>query len=387
MINISKLYGGLASESDRLRYGSHKSRSPSEIRPVVVWNVTRRCNLQCLHCYSDSGNKRFWGELSLEEAKGVVEDLARFEVPAVLLSGGEPLMRKDLFKIVACGRERGLRFTLSTNGTLIGPSMAAKIKEAGFSYVGISLDGIGRTNDLFRGQWGAFDLTLAAFRNLKRLGQKVGLRMTLTRHNIREIEKIFDVIESEGIDRACFYHLVPSGRGRSIVTDIPTAGETREAIGKILAKTKSWMGREMPKEILTVDNHVDGVFVYQTLLKEDPQRAAEVLQLLRQNGGALKSSGVGIGCIDFLGDVHPDQFWMGLKIGNVRERPFSEIWRDEGIEILHQLRRRRDFLEGKCKTCPWLDLCGGGLRVRAENLTGNRWAPDPACYIEWNQTV
>ena len=381
MINVSKLYCGLESESDRLRYGAHKARAASEIRPVVVWNVSRRCNLRCIHCYSDSENRRYDGELTKQEAERMLTDLAGFGVPAVLLSGGEPLMRRDLFELAAFGKKLGLRFTFSTNGTLIDEATARRIHDTGFSYVGISLDGIGETNDLFRGSRGAFDKALQALRNLKKAGQKVGLRMTLTRHNIAELPKILELIEAEKIDRACFYHLVPSGRGRLIQTEVPTPEETERAVGALLDKTKEWERRRIRKEILTVDNHADGIYLLRRLSKEDPARAKEVRRLLEANGGAFKSSGVGIGCIDFLGDVHPDQFWTGETLGNVRQRPFSEIWQDESIPLLHELRHRRDFLKGKCATCQYLSLCGGGFRVRAENVTGDRWAPDPACYI------
>ncbi|MDO8462494.1 MAG: SPASM domain-containing protein, partial [Deltaproteobacteria bacterium] len=210
---------------------------------------------------------------------------------------------------------------------------------------------------------------------------KVGLRMTLNKHNINDLVPLLDLIEREGIDRACFYHLVPSGRGKIITSEIPTAEETEKAIDLICRRTKEWHERGIDKEILTVDNHVDGVFIYRKLLEEGSPRAEEVYNLLKVNGGAAKSSGVGIGCIDFVGDVHPDQFWMHYSLGNVRDRPFSEIWRKGDDPLLFDLRRRKELLNGKCATCPYLDLCGGALRVRAETLTGDRWAPDPACYV------
>lgn len=387
MINVSKLYCGLESESDRLRYGSHKQKAAEDIRPVVVWNTTRRCNLKCLHCYSDSDNKKYSGELSTAEGMGLLKDLAQFGVPVVLLSGGEPLTRPDLFDLVAFGRELGLRFTLSTNGTLIHAGMAQKIKDAGFAYAGISLDGIGETNDLFRGVKGAFDRALNAFRNLKAVDQRVGLRMTLTRHNIEDLPRIFEVIEAERIDRACFYHLVPAGRGREITSEIPTAAETRKAVDLICAKTREWAERGNPKEILTVDNHVDGVYLYLKLLAEGSSRAPAIHDLLEVNGGALKSSGIGIACIDFLGSVHPDQFWMHDSLGNVRDDSFSHIWRNPGEPLLGSLRNRKIFIKGKCVSCPFFSLCGGSSRVRAEALTGDRWAPDPGCYLTDQETM
>ncbi len=389
MINVSKLYCGAASGSDGLRYGAARSsadqpptpRSAAERRPVVVWNVTRSCNLRCLHCYSDSEALRYEGELTTQEGYGFLWSLAAFNVPAVLFSGGEPLVRRDLFDLVAFARFLGLRSTLSTNGTLITPEMAERIKGIGFTYVGISLDGIGEVNDRFRGKAGAFDRALRAFHNLKALGQRVGLRLTLNRHNVQDLHRIFDLIEREGIDRACFYHLVPSGRGRTIAGDVLTPAETRAAVDIILERTADFHRRGLQKEILTVDNHVDGVYVYLRLKAEGSPRAGEVLRLLRWNGGGLHSSGVGIADVDFLGNVHPDQFWMHYSFGNVRRRLFGKIWTDTSDPLMAGLKNRKPLLKGRCATCRWLDACGGALRVRAELATGDPWAPDPGCYL------
>ena len=389
MINVSKLYCGAVSGSDGLRYGAARSsadqpptpRSAAERRPVVVWNVTRSCNLLCLHCYSDSEARRYEGELTTEEGYALLEDLGRFQVPAVLFSGGEPLVRRDLFDLVAFARGRGLRPTLSTNGTLITAEVAARIKQSGFTYVGVSLDGIGEVNDRFRGVAGAFDRALRAFHNLKVVGQRVGLRLTLNRHNVENLHRIFDLIEMEGIDRACFYHLVPAGRGRTIAGDILSPPETRAAVDIILERAADFHCRGLEKEILTVDNHVDGVYAYLRRKAEGSPRADEVMRLLRWNGGGLYSSGVGIADVDFLGNVHADQFWMHYSFGNVRRRPFSQIWTDTSDPLMAGLKDRKGRLKGRCGGCKWFDACGGALRVRAELATGDPWAPDPGCYL------
>ena len=389
MINLSKLYCGAESASDGLRYGAARRagdqpptpRSAGERRPVVVWNVTRACNLRCLHCYSDSEARQYAGELTTQEGYALLWNLAAFAVPAVLFSGGEPLVRRDLFDLVAYARFLGLRPTLSTNGTLITPEMAARIKTGGFTYVGISLDGMGEVNDRFRGKAGAFDRALRAFHTLKAVGQRVGLRLTLNRHNVQDLHRIFDLTEREGIERACFYHLVPSGRGRSIAGDVLTLAETRAAVDLILDRAADCHRRGLPKEILTVDNHVDGVYTYLRLQAEGSPRAEEVLRLLRWNGGGLYSSGVGIADVDFLGNVHPDQFWMHYTFGNVRRRLFSHIWMDTSDPLMAGLKDRKPRLTGRCAGCRWLDACGGALRVRAERATGDPWAPDPGCYL------
>lgn len=393
MISITRLYTGHDTASDGLRYGVQGTegvrrrdivtlrpgRSAAERRPVVVWNVGRRCNLHCVHCYSDSANRAYAGELSTEEGKALIDDLAAFEIPALLLSGGEPLLRPDLFELIEHARGRGVRVTLSTNGTLITPEVAERLEALGVSYVGISLDGIGLTNDMFRGHRGAFEKAMAGFRNCRAVGQRVGLRMTLTRRNCQDLDAIFDFIEAEGIERACFYHLVYSGRGNS--RDELTPEVARTAVDTILRRAKDFADRGLRKEILTVDNHADNVYLYLKLRDEDPARAEEVLTLLKWNGGGLHSSGVGLADIDWLGNVHPDQFWMGHTLGNVRERPFSEIWQDLSDPVLAGLRDRAPLLEGRCGACQWQDVCGGSFRVRALQVHGDPWAEDPGCYL------
>ncbi len=386
MINISKLYCGQATASDKLRYGEGEKdlQSAKFRKPVVVWNITRTCNLKCIHCYSSSENKKYSGELTFVEAKNVIDDLAQFKVPSILFSGGEPLMRPDIFELANYARKKGLSITLSTNGTLITKQIARKIKDTEFNYVGISLDGIGEVNDRFRGTTGAFEKTCIAFRNCKEVGQKVGLRLTLTRHNFLEIEKIFDFVKKEEIERVCFYHLAYSGRARELKNDTLTPQETKQAIDLIAQKAMEFYKKGIKKEILTVGCSVDGVYIYLKLLEEGRYDMAEnTLKLLQWNGGALYSSGVSIGCIDFYGNVHPDQFWQEITLGNVKKQPFSKIWTEstEANNILSMLRNKKKYLKGKCKDCKYLDLCGGGLRSRAHYFYGDPWQTDPACYL------
>ena len=395
MISISKLYCGGKAESDGLRYG-HGGRAAAmatgavphaltaaERRPVVVWNATRTCNLRCIHCYTDSEARKYDGELTTEEGKALIRDLASFRIPALLFSGGEPLTRPDLFELVSYARSLDLRPTLSTNCTLITAETAQKIKDAGFTYVGISLDGIGEVNDRFRGVGGAFDRAVRGFKACVAVGQRVGLRLTLTRHNVQNLHEIFDFLERENIDRACFYHLVYSGRGGKIAGDDLSPPETRQAIDIILERTEDFRRRGLRKEILTVDNHVDGVYLYLKLLQKDPARAEQVLRLLTWNGGGLHSSGVGIADIDFQGNVHADQFWAHYSFGNVRQRPFSQIWMDTSDPLMAGLKNRRAKIKGRCApdVCKWFDACGGALRVRADLVYNDPWAPEPACYL------
>ncbi|HUV62977.1 MAG TPA: radical SAM protein, partial [Sedimentisphaerales bacterium] len=320
-------------------------------------------------------------ELSTDEAKTVLDDLVQFGVPSVLFSGGEPLMRPDLFELIGYAVERGMRAVISTNGTLITAEMAKRIKHHGVSYVGISLDGIGPVNDRFRGVSGAFERAVAGIKNCQDAGVRIGLRLTLTGKNVQDLESLFAFFEAKGIERACFYHFVPSGRGGTMADEDLTHAQTRDAVEMILAKTKHYKQAGRTTDILTVDNHVDGVYLYLKLRQEDPKRAEEVWKLLTWNGGGMYSSGVGIGCIDFHGKVHPDQFWWHYDLGDVRHRPFSQIWMDTSDPLLRGLKDRGSHIKGRCRLCQFFDACGGSLRVRADLHFGDPWAPDPACYL------
>jgi radical SAM protein with 4Fe4S-binding SPASM domain len=345
-------------------------------KPVVVWNVTRRCNLHCLHCYSSSQNRDFPGELSTSEGFALLDDLAQFGVPVVLFSGGEPLSRPDIMELMSHARSLGMRAVLSTNGTLIRPETAETLARIGMSYVGISVDGVGAIHDRFRGSKGAFDATLEGIRACRDAGLRVGLRFTITKHNRQELDAVLDLAEREDIPRICVYHLAYSGRA-AMASDL-THEETRAAVEHIADRVVSWHERGMEKEVLTVGNHADGVLMYQRVLRTAPDRAAEVRRLLEWNGG--NSSGVGLAAISWDGAVYPDQFWRNRPVGNVREMAFSEIWSD-GSEFLAQLRTRRTRLNARCSGCQWLDLCNGNLRERAEAASGDVWGEDPACYL------
>ena len=374
MINISKLWCGTPGSMDHLRYGGGVHQ-----KPVVVWNSTRRCNLSCVHCYSKSENKLYPNELTTTQAKAFVADLAEFGVPVLLFSGGEPTLRNDLFEVAHLASDKGIRVVLSTNGTLITENTAKQLKTAGFSYVGVSLDGIGETNNKFRGKENAFDSAVAGIRNCLKAGVKPGLRFTVTKHNVKDLPEIFNFIEAEKIPRACFYHLAYVGRGTAIANDDLTHQQTRDFMDYILTKTEGFHQKRVNTEILTVDNHADAAYLYLKLKEKDPEKAEEVMRLLRLNKG--NSSGKGIGCVDSTGYVHPDQFWQHYSLGNIRERRFSEIWTDNSEPLLHALRNRKEHLEGKCSQCRFLDICNGNLRVRAEAIYSDIWAPDPACYL------
>lgn len=394
MIDISVLYAGLETPSTPHRYGRkitqidpppHQkmavAKTAASRRPIVVWNLTRTCNLKCVHCYTASESKKYPDELSTEQAKAVLDDLAAFKVPAVLFSGGEPLARPDLFELAEYARGLDLHVVASTNGTLITAGIARHFKALGFAYVGISLDSaVPSVHDEFRGVQGAFERTMRGFRHCVDAGQKVGLRLTLTKHTAQNLDQLFDFIERESIDRACFYHLCPAGRGKDLMALDPA--QSRAAVDTIITRTGDYARRGKRIEILTVDNHCDGPYLYLRMLKENHPRAQQVLDMLAWNGGARYSSGVGIANIDWLGNVHADQFSMYRSFGNVKTRKFSEIWQDVSNPVMAGLKDRLHLLEGRCATCRFKQICGGSLRARAEISTGNPWAADPGCYLD-----
>jgi 12,18-didecarboxysiroheme deacetylase len=386
MIGISKLYCGTVEPSDALRYGRRSGHLPSHLlqfsidkKPVVVWNVTRSCNLKCIHCYAHAVKQSHERELSTEQGMALIDDLAGYGVPVILFSGGEPLVRPDLVELATYAVEKGIRAVISTNGTLIDEKVAKALKKVRLSYVGVSLDGMEEVNDRFRGRKGAFREALIGIRNCQDAGLKVGLRFTMNRLNLKEIPRIFDLLEELQIPRACFYHLVYSGRGSELIAEDLDHRETRHVIDMIIDRTKDLYDHGVVKEVLTVDNHADGPYVYLRLLREKNARAEEVLELLRMNEG--NSSGRGIGCISWDGSVYADQFWRHYSFGNVLERPFSEIWNDLSDPLMARLKDKKRFVKGRCSRCQWLDVCGGNFRVRAEAVTGDIWAPDPACYL------
>ena len=377
MINCTRLLCGKSGYYDEIRYVKGKPADTN--RPIVVWNCTKSCNLRCAHCYFDAAARKDRDELTTEQAMAMIDDLASFGAPALLFSGGEPLMRPDLFRLGRYAFSKGLRTVISTNGTLITKDVAKNIKDAGFSYVGISLDGLEKVNDEFRKSRGAFQKALEGIRNCHACGVRAGLRFTINIHNFRDIPGIFDLLENEGIKRACFYHLVYAGRGSRMIKEDLAGEESRCTMDMIFERTMRLGQKNIDTEILTVDNHADGVYLYLRLKKEDKKRADEALRLLKINGG--NKSGIGIADVDNLGFVHPDQFWRHYSLGNIKRRRFSDIWSDESDPLLRNLRNRLPLLKGRCGRCRFQDICGGNFRVRAEAFYGDIWHEDPACYL------
>ncbi len=347
--------------------------------PVVIWNLIRRCNLTCKHCYSISADHDYAGELSTAEVFTVMDDLKAFRVPVLILSGGEPLLRPDIFQIAERAKAMGFYVGLSSNGTLIDEPMADRITALGFDYVGISLDGIGATHDRFRRLEGAFDRSLAAVRLLHARGVKVGLRYTMTAMNAVDLAPLLQLMEDEGVDKFYFSHLNYAGRGNIHRARDAQFTATRLALDLLLDKAWAAALAGSPHDYVTGNNDADGAYLLQWVQQRLPRWACALRERLVAWGG--NSSGVNIANIDNLGTVHPDTMWWHHALGNVRERPFSAIWPDTSDPLMRGLKQKPRPVGGRCAACQHFALCGGNTRVRAQQVTGNPWAEDPGCYL------
>jgi len=347
--------------------------------PVVIWNLIRRCNLKCKHCYSISGDVDFPGELSTDEVFTVMDDLKTFSVPVLILSGGEPLLRPDVFDISRRAKKLGFYTGLSSNGALIDEHNIDEIASIGYDYVGISLDGIGATHDAFRGKEGCFEDSLRGVRLCKRHGIKVGLRFTMTMDNHVQLPELLDLADAEDVDKFYLSHLVYAGRGNKNRMDDAQWEITRNMMEVLFERAWSYIEKGKEKEFVTGNNDADGVFLYFWVKKHFPQAAEHIRAKLVQWGG--NASGVNVANIDNLGNVHPDTFWWHYNLGNVKQRLFSEIWPDTSDPVMAGLKQRPRTIHGRCGKCRHFDICGGNTRVRALQLTGDPWAEDPACYL------
>ena len=386
MISLSKLLCDLDAEGDGLRYDDGRDSAKEQIteepttKPVVVWNLTRRCNLYCEHCYAGADLDAAPGELTTAEGKQLLDELADYGAPVVLFSGGEPLVRDDLEALVAHAADTGIRPVLSTNGTLVTPERAAALRDAGLQYAGVSVDGMPERNDAFRGEEGAFDAAVRGIETFLDAGVKTGLRYTITERNAADIESVVDLLAEVGVDRFCFYHLDYGGRGGDIADADLTPEARREAVERLCELTLSYHDAGEEIETLLVGNYCDAAFLVEYARDRFGEpTAAAVRRYLEVNGG--DPTGERVADIDYQGNVHLTQFWQGYSLGNIRDRPFGAIWEDESNPLLSKLRDREAHLTGRCATCRHRDICRGGSRLRALAAEGDVFAPDPQCYL------
>jgi radical SAM protein with 4Fe4S-binding SPASM domain len=388
MINISKLYCGLAGDSDHLRYSADNS-----LGPVIAFNCTSRCNLYCLHCYSSSQPNQDSDELTTDQAKQLLSQLAEANCPVVLFSGGEPLLRSDLFELLAEAKRLGLRTVISSNGTLIDEAAARQLADAGVSYVGISIDGTEAFHDKFRppaflrkqeGGPGCFKAALKGIENCKKAGMKTGLRFTITKANAEQIPAVFDIAASSDIRRICFYHLVRAGRATCLRQEFQISNFkfqifNRQVLDVIIEKTNDFVAKGFIDEVLTVDNHADGPYLLTKLIKVNNQRYESAKKLLLANGG--NKVGEKIGCVSWDGNVYPDQFWRNYSLGNIKDKTFKQIWENPDEPVLNKLRNKSRFTDPRCLRCKWFNLCKGNYRFLGKQANDKYWLNEPACYL------
>ncbi|MCZ7573343.1 MAG: radical SAM protein [Ardenticatenaceae bacterium] len=392
MLSVSNLLCDYRAGNEQLRYGHTGHRRSNRAgeslasdpfngapRPVVVWAVTKACNLRCVHCYASADARPAEGELTYAEGIALLDDLRAFGVPAVLFSGGEPLVRPKTPDLIAYAQSIGLSCTLSTNGVLIDEAMADRLAALGLKYAGISLDGIERRHDKLRGKAGAFAATLAAIDRCRARGIKVGLRFTVHALNQEDLDAIFDLCLEHDIQRLCIYHLAYAGRGGKMQKVDLTSEQTRSVVDRIFELTQHFHAEGRPLEVLTVGNHADAAYVLLYLERENAPRRAAVEARLAGTGG--NRSGCNIASIDPIGNVHYDQFSWHYTCGNIRTTPFSQLWMEADDERLAILRERRAFLPARCQACRFVAICNGNLRTRAEAATGNWLGFDPSCYL------
>ncbi len=387
MNRITQFVHGTGTVSEVLR---RETRQPlpsrllafSELRrPVVFWNITRRCNLLCSHCYMEAGpGPRRDDELTTEEAKGLIDDLAGMRIPLLLFSGGEPLVRDDFWELARHAAARNLTMAVSTNGTRITPAVARRLKKVGVEYAGISLDGASReTHDRMRNVAGSFERAVRGLKSCVAAGLKCGIRVTATRDNYTEIPDLIDLALEIGVPRFCVYWLVPSGRGTALHAERQLRPrEIREILDLLHRKARELGPSTM--ELLTVDAPQDTVYLMSTLQMDDPPAYASLCTLLERSGVGC-SAGDRVANIDPAGDIYPCQFAQmeALKIGSIRERRFSEIWNDPQNSVLSLFRTKTERLQGACGRCSHKSICGGGCRIRAFTTQGDLWAEDPLC--------
>ena len=352
--------------------------------PVVIWNLIRRCNLTCKHCYSVSADIDFEGELETDEVYTVMDDLKSYGVPVLILSGGEPLMRRDIFEISHRAKQMGFYVGLSTNGTLITEDNIQQIADVGYDYVGISIDGLEATHDWFRQKQGAFAESMKAVALCRQAGIKVGLRFTLTQDNFHELPDILQLLDDHDIDKFYLSHLNYSGRGGRNRKRDTWYDMTRQAMTMMFNHCHRELQQGIEREYVTGNNDADGPFLIEWAREHYPDQVDALWQRLVNWGG--NSSGVNISNIDNLGNVHPDTFWWNYSLGNVRQRPFSEIWSDESDPLMAGFRQRPRPVKGRCGACHYLPVCNGNTRVRAYNVSGDFWEEDPGCYLT-NQEI
>jgi len=343
---------------------------------IAIWNFTNRCNLACRHCYSyaDPNQEDF---LSTDFILAQIPRLKAGGIKFVIFSGGEPLIRKDIFQIAEAMRNEGIVTYLSTNGLYITPKNVDRII-ATFNYIGISIDGIEAVHDDFRGLPGAYRKSLDAIALIQKHGGNAGIRFTLTKETEESFYPIFDLAEQIGVDKIYISHLVYSGRGlENLKIDI-TPEARRKYVNFMIDKAFAYHEAGRGIDIVTGNMEMDAVLFLRRFAERYPQLKEEMARRLKNWGG--NSAGRKLVNIDWMGRVKPDPFFPEY-IGDMTQKPFDALWLDEENNLLKRLREHPRRLGGKCADCGVVDICNGGSRSRAWAMSGDLWAEDPSCYL------
>jgi AdoMet-dependent heme synthase len=336
----------------------------------IAWEVTRKCNLKCVHCRCSSDGESSEGDFSTEEGKKLLTEIARFSKPVVVLSGGEPLLRTDIFELADFGSSLGLRICMATNGALVDDEMCRKMRQVDIKMVSLSLDGSSAAiHDDFRQCPGAFDGVIRAAEAFRRNGQKFLINSSFTKRNQADIPEVFRLGKSLGATAWYMFMIVPTGRGEEIMNELISKDDYEEIL--------EWHYQQEKNEDAILMRPTCAPHYYRVA----PQRAkAEGLTFERRS--LSFSTGGGKGCIaaqsicliDCFGNVKPCSYFPRIA-GNVKETPFREIW--ENSPLFQELRDFKSY-KGKCGECEFLTVCGG-CRARADAVYGDYLAEEPFC--------
>ena len=348
---------------------------------IIIWNMTNRCNLLCHHCYSKaSANEK--ETLALEDILNTIPKLKKAGVNFVIFSGGEPLLRKDIFEIAQAMKDNKIMTYLSTNGTYITEKNAQKIIDT-FNYIGISIDGIGEVHDYFRGQKGSYDKSINAIKIIQNMGGNAGIRFTITKETESSFYDIFKLSEELNVNKIYISHLVYSGRGKENLEIDISKEKRKEYVDFMIKKAFFYYENKKDIDIVTGNMEMDAIMLLKEFEEKHPDFVEPLKERLKSWGG--NSAGKRLGNMDWNGFVKPDPFFPTV-IGNYLDRPFDEVWLDEENELLSKLREFPRKLKGKCEYCKYLDICNGGSRSRAYAISGDLWEEDPSCYLTLEET-
>ncbi len=347
---------------------------------IMIWNFTNRCNLLCHHCYSkaDANEK---DTLTLEEIQETIPKLKKAGVNFVIFSGGEPLIRKDIFDIAQCMKDNKIMTYLSTNGMYINEKNVDRIIET-FNYIGISIDGIEEVHDYFRGQEGSYQKSIDAIKLIQKHGGNAGIRFTITKETEKCFYDMFKLVEELNVNKFYISHLVYSGRGLDNLKIDISKEQRREYVDFIIDKAFEYYHSGKNIDLVTGNMEMDAIMLLNKFRKDYPEFSDSLKQKLQSWGG--NSAGNRLGNMDWAGNVKPDPFFPQV-IGNYLENDFDKVWCDENNELLGNLRQFPRNISGKCANCDYINICNGGSRSRAYAISGDLWAEDPSCYLTDNE--